>query len=65
MDPDDALDETTTLAVFDDAGGWTGAVPWARTGSRACRHRAARAGFAVAEEWSAAGRTFLSLRPTR
>ncbi len=65
VDPDDALDETTTLAVFDDAGGWTGAVPWARTGSRACRLRAARAGFAVAEEWSAAGRTFLSLRPTR
>jgi hypothetical protein len=63
VEPDDQVNETTTLAVFDDAGGWTGAVSWARTGSAACARWAARAGLEVAEEWSAAGRAFLSLRP--
>jgi glycosyltransferase A (GT-A) superfamily protein (DUF2064 family)/SAM-dependent methyltransferase len=63
VEPDDRVNQTTTLAVFDDAGGWTGAVAWARTGSAACARWAARAGLEVAEEWSAAGRAFLSLRP--
>jgi len=63
VDPDDAVDETTMLAVFDDAGGWADGVPWARTGATGCRTRAAAAGLRVAEAWRAAGRSFLSLYP--
>lgn len=61
VDPDAEVDATTTLAVFDDAGGWSGSVPWARTGAVACAAYAAAAGLEVAEEWSAAGRAFLAL----
>lgn len=63
VDPDAAVDATTTLAVFDDAGGWTGSVPWARTGVVACATYAAAAGLEIAEEWSVSGRAFLALRP--
>jgi len=63
VDPDDSVDETTALAVFDDTGGWTEAVPWSRTGAAACRDRASRAGLTVAEDWMVDGRRFLSLRP--
>src|SRR6266508_3844655 len=63
VDPDDDVDETTALAVFDDTGGWTEGVPWARTGATACRDLAMRAGLTVAEDWMVDGRRFLSLRP--
>jgi glycosyltransferase A (GT-A) superfamily protein (DUF2064 family) len=63
VDADDRVDETTALAVFDDTGGWTDGVPWARAGSPACRAHARRAGLVVAEEWIAEGRRFLALRP--
>ena len=62
-DPEAGADTTTTLAVFDDAGGWSGSVPWARCGAAAGARYAAAAGLDVAEEWSAAGRGFLALRP--
>ena len=63
VDADDRVDETTALAVFDDTGGWTDGVPWARAGSPACRAHAHRAGLIGAEEWIAEGRRFLALRP--
>ena len=63
VDPDADVDETTTLAVFDDAGGWTEGVPWARVGAVGCAGHADRSGLRVADAWRIAGRSFIALCP--
>lgn len=54
--------ERVEVRLEDGRGARGPAFPWARVGPVALRQRAAAAGWAVREQWTAHGRPFLSLR---
>lgn len=62
-DPDRSRDERTQVVLHGSLGRRSVPVPWARVGSRALVRYAAAAGLLPLEEWQAAGRTFVVLRP--
>jgi SAM-dependent methyltransferase len=55
------VDERLTVRVEDAHGRRGGDFPWARLGASALAAAAAATGWVVEEEWSAAGRRFLTL----
>ncbi|WP_327327210.1 class I SAM-dependent methyltransferase [Streptomyces sp. NBC_01210] len=61
------VDERVQVRVFDGGSAQGSAFPWARLGTPALLRYAREAGWAVPESgvdrWTAAGRTFVALRP--
>ncbi|MFJ7065923.1 class I SAM-dependent methyltransferase [Streptomyces sp. NPDC101115] len=57
------VDERCEVRVDDGRGGRGAPFRWARVGARALAGHAARAGWAVSEQWTVAGRSFVSLVP--
>ncbi len=63
VDPDVGRDERTTVTLHGPLGRRSSPVPWARVGSAALTRYAAQAGLLPMEDWNAAGRSFVVLRP--
>ncbi|MDQ1066920.1 SAM-dependent methyltransferase [Streptomyces canus] len=59
-DPD--IDERVQVRVTDARGATGNPFPWARLGSLALLRHAARTGWAPVDQWTAGGRSFVSLR---
>ncbi|MFI6435584.1 class I SAM-dependent methyltransferase [Streptomyces sp. NPDC050759] len=59
-DPD--IDERVQVRVTDARGATGNPFPWARLGSPALLRHAARTGWAPVDQWTAGGRSFVSLR---
>ncbi|MFD5325209.1 methyltransferase domain-containing protein [Streptomyces sp. NPDC127092] len=57
------VDERCEVRVDDGRGGRGAPFRWARVGTRALAGHAGRAGWAVSERWTVAGRSFVSLVP--
>ncbi len=63
VDPDDVRDERTAVTLHGPLGRTSTPVPWAHVGSAALTRYAAGAGLLAMEDWAAAGRLFMVLRP--
>jgi glycosyltransferase A (GT-A) superfamily protein (DUF2064 family)/SAM-dependent methyltransferase len=63
-DPQDDLDDVSSITLVDVLGRRSHPLPWARLGSIALARTAARAGFVMVEEWRVSGRVLLALRAT-
>ncbi|MCB7135891.1 class I SAM-dependent methyltransferase [Cellulosimicrobium marinum] len=63
-DPDPDARDTSPVVLRAADGRLSRPLPWARLGARPLRGVAAGAGLDAAEEWTAAGRTVVVLRPT-
>ncbi|MFF6772068.1 class I SAM-dependent methyltransferase [Streptomyces sp. NPDC012637] len=57
------VDERCEVRVDDGRGGRGAPFRWARVGARALAGHAVRAGWAVSEQWTVTGRSFVSLVP--
>ncbi|WP_128983493.1 class I SAM-dependent methyltransferase [Streptomyces roseicoloratus] len=57
------VDERCEVRVDDGRGGRGAPFRWARVGTRALAGHAGRAGWAVSERWTVAGRAFVALMP--
>jgi SAM-dependent methyltransferase len=64
VDPDDSLDDTSSIILRGAFGRRSKPLPWARVGSRAVVRHACAAGLIATEEWRAGGRAFLTFRRT-
>ncbi len=65
--PDPDRDLTAEVAFGNyvaNPGAALGTAPWSSVGSRVLASHASRSGLIIAEEWSAGGRAFVSLRST-
>ncbi len=63
VDPDETRDERTEVTLHGPLGRRSAPLPWAHVGSGALTRYAAQAGLLPMEDWSAAGRSFVVLRP--
>ncbi|MFF1303769.1 class I SAM-dependent methyltransferase [Streptomyces sp. NPDC058307] len=59
------LDERVQVQVADARGAVGGQFPWARLGTPALLRHAARTGWTAVDQWTAGGRSFVSLRRRR
>jgi glycosyltransferase A (GT-A) superfamily protein (DUF2064 family) len=62
VDPDDSLDDTSSIVLRSANGRRSRPLPWARVGSRAIIRHARAAGLLATEEWRAGERAFLTFR---
>ncbi len=62
VDPDDHLDERTTLTLTGPWGRRSTPIPWALVGATSLARYAAQAGLLAVEDWRADGRAFVTLR---